>query len=584
MANSTPALYERTAAGHYGTSSSSVSTSRTPQVSANGTVSGQNSITLQFTETITRTATGVDVTYDATNTANSAKVISFTYSDTTPNNNGVLTGSQDTPANPPHIPVYSAAGFGFSAEYIGSSTANAQFSNVRVSFSSPVAGGSQSITFPDIADQSYGDPPIQLAATASSGLPITYQIVSGQAELSGNTLTPTGVGEITIRASQNGSIDFLPATPVEQTFTVNKATALVSLSDLTHTYDGAAKTATVTTDPNGLVVNLLYNGSQAAPVETGSYEVTAMVVSDYHEGSASGTLVIGAIPQTITFDPLPPRTYGDAPFELSASASSGLPVSFSIASGPASLSGNILTLTGAGMVTVRASQAGDETRAPAPDVEQSFTVAKATATVTLGDLSATYDGSPKIVSATTTPEGLFVVTTYDGQTTAPSAAGSYAVVSTVQSDLYQGSATGTLVIEDAHSALENWRFTHFGNYDNTGDAADTADPDADGLANLMEFALGLNPTLPTTNSAILQAPGVTLEYTYTRAKAAKAELDFIVEWSDTLTPGSWSTAGVVETSPALADDGTRETIKVTVPGNADRRFIRLRVQSTNATP
>ncbi|MCB1133045.1 MAG: hypothetical protein KDN05_18120, partial [Verrucomicrobiae bacterium] len=291
MANSTPALYERTSTGHYA-SSITGPTARTPQVSSNGANSSQNSITLQFTETITRTATGVDVSFDATNTATSAKVISFTYSDTTPNNNGVLSGPQSSPTDPAHVPVFSAAGFVFSGEYIGSSTANAQFSNVQISYSSPEPGASQTIDFPPLADRTYGDPPLSLTATASSGLPVSYEIVSGQADLSGNTLTPTGVGEITVRASQSGSIDFLSATPVEQTFTVNKAEAVVSLSDLAHTYDGDAKSATVTTDPGGLVVDLLYDGNQAAPVDPGSYEVTAVVVSDYHEGSASGTLVI----------------------------------------------------------------------------------------------------------------------------------------------------------------------------------------------------------------------------------------------------------------------------------------------------
>lgn len=291
MANSTPALYERTGTGDYG-SSIYGATARTPQVSANGTNSTQNSITLGFTQTVTRTATGADVSFDATNTANGAKVISFTFSDTTPNNNGVLSGAQSTPSDPPYAPAFSAAGFAFSGEYIGTSTANARFTNVRVSYSSPAPGSSQTIDFPPISNQSFGGPPVQLNATATSGLPVTYQIVGGQAGLSGNILTPAGVGEITVRAIQNGNIDFLPAAPVEQTFTVAKAPALVSLSNLAHTYDGETKSALVATDPTGLVVDLRYDGGQAAPVGTGTYEVTAVVVSDHYQGSASGTLVI----------------------------------------------------------------------------------------------------------------------------------------------------------------------------------------------------------------------------------------------------------------------------------------------------
>jgi len=76
------------------------------------------------------------------------------------------------------------------------------------------------------------------------------------------------------------------------------------------------------------------------------------------------------IPQAITFGVLSKQVVGDAPFALLASASSGLPVSFSVLSGPAMVSGNILTMTGAGLVVVRASQAGDATNAPAPNVDQ----------------------------------------------------------------------------------------------------------------------------------------------------------------------------------------------------------------------
>ena len=78
--------------------------------------------------------------------------------------------------------------------------------------------------------------------------------------------------------------------------------------------------------------------------------------------------------QTITFGSLPTHTFGDAPFTLSATASSNLPVSYSVVSGPATVSGSVVTLTGAGTVTIRASQAGNTSFNAAPNVDQSFTV------------------------------------------------------------------------------------------------------------------------------------------------------------------------------------------------------------------
>lgn len=79
--------------------------------------------------------------------------------------------------------------------------------------------------------------------------------------------------------------------------------------------------------------------------------------------------------QTISFGSITDKLTTDAPFNVNATASSGLPVSFSVVSGPASVSGNTVTLTGQpGTVVLRASQAGDASYYPAPDVDQSFDV------------------------------------------------------------------------------------------------------------------------------------------------------------------------------------------------------------------
>ncbi|PSR52709.1 hypothetical protein AHMF7605_03795 [Adhaeribacter arboris] len=77
--------------------------------------------------------------------------------------------------------------------------------------------------------------------------------------------------------------------------------------------------------------------------------------------------------QNITFVPIIYKTYGDAPFTISATASSGLSVTFSIVSGPATVKGNIVTLTGAGKVTVKARQAGNDTYKSA-EATQTFLV------------------------------------------------------------------------------------------------------------------------------------------------------------------------------------------------------------------
>ena len=77
--------------------------------------------------------------------------------------------------------------------------------------------------------------------------------------------------------------------------------------------------------------------------------------------------------QTITFAPLPDRTYGDPDFTVSATASSGLAVSFG-ATGQCTVTGATVHLTGPGSCTITASQGGDANYAAATDVSRTFQI------------------------------------------------------------------------------------------------------------------------------------------------------------------------------------------------------------------
>jgi hypothetical protein len=85
--------------------------------------------------------------------------------------------------------------------------------------------------------------------------------------------------------------------------------------------------------------------------------------------------------QTITFGSLATKVFGDADFNVSATASSNLPVTFS-ATGSCSIANSTVKMTGAGDCSVKASQAGDTTFNAATDVTQTFTISKVNQTVT----------------------------------------------------------------------------------------------------------------------------------------------------------------------------------------------------------
>jgi hypothetical protein len=120
-----------------------------------------------------------------------------------------------------------------------------------------------------------------------------------------------------------------------------------------------------------------------------------------HSGSSNtpaASLTVNKADQTITFAALANKTYGDAPFTVSATGgASGNPVTFT-AGAPAvctagGTNGSTITITGAGTCTVTAQQAGNSDYNAAADVRRALPVNKAHLTVKADDKSKTYDGA-----------------------------------------------------------------------------------------------------------------------------------------------------------------------------------------------
>lgn len=86
--------------------------------------------------------------------------------------------------------------------------------------------------------------------------------------------------------------------------------------------------------------------------------------------------------QSITFDQIADQIYGGPTFALTATATSGLPVNYEAITNNISITGNIVTITGAGLATIKATQPGDNFYVPAQPVEVSFNIGKAAQTIT----------------------------------------------------------------------------------------------------------------------------------------------------------------------------------------------------------
>ncbi len=128
--------------------------------------------------------------------------------------------------------------------------------------------------------------------------------------------------------------------------------------------------------------------------------------------------------------------------------------------------------------------------------------------------------------------------------------------------------------------VDYWREIPAGTYahwaaDHPIASSPTADSDGDGYANLLEYALGLDPTAVDSGVTPLTVDDESLCLDYTRPRAV-TDVTYQVEWADAIDSGDWSNAGV--TQQILNDDGMRRVVRVSLPrGAASHRFVRLRV-------
>jgi len=257
---------------------------------------------------------------------------------------------------------------------------------VRVTAEDGITQKTYTVTVTRMAAQliTFANPGAQLAnATVNvsatgggSGNPVTFT-VEGPATLSvGNVLSFTGAGSVTVRANQAANGLFDPAPEVAQTFTVSKATATVTLGSLSQTYDGTPKSATALTDPAGKTVVFTYEGSATAPTNAGSYAVVGAIDDAIYQGSTDGTIQIAKAAQTITFAAIPDKQTTDTLTLFATGGGSGNSVTFAVTEGPATISSGVLSFSGAGSVTITASQAGDANYESASSVSRTFTVIK----------------------------------------------------------------------------------------------------------------------------------------------------------------------------------------------------------------
>jgi hypothetical protein len=328
-------------------------------------------------------------------------------------------------------------------------------------------------SFESISSKTYGDTPFTVTTPSSdSSLTVTLSVKSGPATILGNSVTLTGAGTVVLAANQVGNDNYNAASEITTSLNVSKANQTIdtftSLGNKTlgdTPFDVTAPssssslpvTLTVKSGPatiSGNTVTLKGAGTVVlAANQAGNTNYNAATEETTSFAVAKGTQNVAA------FTSVGNKNFGDAPFAVTApTSSSGLAVTLTVKSGPATISGNTVTLTGAGTVMLAANQAGNANYNAASEITTSFSVSKAITTITLGSLTPTYGGTAKSATSTTSPSITGTVTyTYTGisptvyaqSSNPPTQAGSYSVVATISDTNYSGSATGTLTIAKA---------------------------------------------------------------------------------------------------------------------------------------
>ena len=392
---------------------------------------------------VTFTATGGTGPYTYTHTGTLPPGLTLSSS-------GVLSGIPTTAGGP------------YSFTVVATDSESATGSNA---YSIAINAGTATVTLGNLSRIYTGASLAATATTSPAELAVGFTYTGANGTTYGPSSTaPTSAGNYTVVGAVSSANYTGTATG---TLVIAKAPATVTLGGLAQAYTGEPRAVTATTSPTELTVGLTYTGlegtaygpSSTPPTLGGSYTVAGVVSNANYTGSATGTLVISGGTATVTLGNLA-QVYTGSPLAATATTSpAGLTVVFTYAGisgttyGPSSV-----PPASAGSYTVVGTVSGGNNSGTASGT---LVIAKAPATVTLGDLAQPYSGSPLAATAATTPAGLTVGlkytgvsgTTYGPSATPPTSAGSYTVLGTVSNANYGGAASGTMVIGQLASAI-----------------------------------------------------------------------------------------------------------------------------------
>ena len=288
------------------------------------------------------------------------------------------------------------------------------------------------ITWPTPAAITYGTAlsAAQLDASTTIAGSFVYSPAAG-------TVPQAGTQILSVTFNPTDSTDYPSATQTVQ-LVVNKATPAVTWAAPAAIPYGTALGATQLNASSNVAGTFVYTPAAGTVLNVGTHALSVTLTptdaTDYNQASQTVSLTVNQAVQTITFAPPASVAYGSAPITLTATGGgSGNPVTFTLASGPASLAGSTLTVTGVGTVVVDANQAGNSNYLAATQVSKSISVMNGVLTVSANNASRVYGAANPTFTGSVTGavNGDTFAETFSSTATATSPVGTYPIVPAV---------------------------------------------------------------------------------------------------------------------------------------------------------
>jgi hypothetical protein len=252
----------------------------------------------------------------------------------------------------------------------------------------------QTITFPNPGAQ-VALTSVGLTATASSGLTVSYTSTTPTiCSVAGATASTLTIGTCTIQATQAGNGAYTPAPAVNQSFMVTGVAQTITFPAIASPQVAATSVGLTATASSGLAVSYTsttpticsVSGATASSLISGSCTIRATQTGNGAYSAAPAvnqSYWVNHATQTITFPAIPTPQVAVTSVGLTATASSGLAVTFTSTTPTiCSVSGATASTLISGTCTIQATQAGNGAYSAAPAVNQSFWVGHATQTIT----------------------------------------------------------------------------------------------------------------------------------------------------------------------------------------------------------